>query len=135
MDGSYTPLSEEEVGAGGHNAPPPLPPPQFHPTVRGGASPQARPQAAGTLPAQPQPPYTAVVEPTDAELYTMEAGDVPGWGLPSQRTGHDPASAFGRRDWTGGLFQWVGASCAHSASRVDEEAGALLAQSPTCTAF
>ena len=109
MDGSYTPLSEEDVGAGGHTAPPPTPPPTFH---GAGASPQARP--AGTLPAH-QPPHPTLQSagsahelPTDAELYTMEAGDVPGWGLPLQS--HVPASAFGRRDWSGGLFQWVGAS-------------------------
>ena len=105
MDGSYTPLSEVDVGSGGHSAPPPPQQQQFH---AAGASPLARPQA-GATPAQPQRLAAAPMLPNDAELYTMvEAGDAPGWGLPSNM----PVSVSGRRDWSGGLFQWVGASCA-----------------------
>ena len=107
MDGSYAPLSEEEV-------PGAVPQPLKHTPVGQG---QATAAVRGVPPvhqvnSEQQQQQQQQAE-HDALLHALETGDVPGWTQPaSQPWAPDPfsMSLARRRDWSGGLFQCCGTS-------------------------
>jgi hypothetical protein len=102
MDGSYAPLSEEEV-------PGAVPAVKHTPVGQGQATAAERgvPPAHVQVNSEQQQQQQAE---HDALLHALETGDVPGWTQPAS---HDPFSSMSlarRRDWSGGLFQCCGTS-------------------------